>query len=380
LTEDLQPIPPIYLLGSGLAPPLPSSFRQFPCGDDQRGQLRRDVAGDAERSIRPALAPLFPVGHHCAMAARSSPGVPHGTSDAQRSCARAELCEAKTRDTEGIWHPAKTYQPFCIACTSRVSTCAAEFPSLYGLLATGGAARQGRRVHTPPGPRIHVNVTVDALLRESSAVLGGWAARVRAVPGLSLAHSGHPHGSAERVHDDCKVLALHPAPLLALPKGPTVRSYPWPLEEQEEARLGTCEIVRIGADWVHVIEPLEGMAAGLEILALHYRARRLAGQVPAPPDLLDGVPCRSCEAMSSLEVIPAPPPDPEKPPPAFCRCSMSGCGDEMSRREYDDWVKRYESWTRGAGVLTCRRCQLGNCPECVFISCQCRSAGHRKAA
>lgn len=314
------------------------------------------------------------------MAARNSSPVPQGT-DAQRDCFRAERCEAKTRDAEGIWHPAKTYQAYCPACTDRITACAAELPPLYGYLYHGGApARTGRPVRIPPGPRILVSPVTDALLRTAAAQIGGWAARTRSVPGLSLSRPEHPHGSPERVREDCKVLALFPAPLLALAEGPTVRAYPWPLTGEEETRLADCEIVRMGGDWVHVIEMLAGPVAGAEILELHYRARKLTGQAPAPPDLLDGIPCRSCEAMSSLEVIPAPPPDPEKPPPAFTRCSMVGCRDEMTRKEYEDWVRQYNAWVKGAGVLTCRRCDLNDHSQCQWPGCSCRAAGHRKAA
>ena len=308
------------------------------CGRGERwGQMRKqELAGHVTGGEAPAglaqraqLAPCVPVPHY----------VPHGGAELplryqaaltpSAIAPAARECEAKTRDTEGIWHPAKTYQAFCSPCTDRITACAAELPPLYGYLYHGGApARTGRPVRIPPGPRILVSPVTDALLRTAAAQTGGWAARTRSVPGLSLSRSPHPHGSPERLRDDCRVLALHPGPLLALAEGPTVRAYPWPLTGEEETRLADCEIVRMGGDWVHVIEMLAGPVAGAEILELHYRARKLTGQAPAPPDLLDGIPCRSCEAMSSLEVIPAPPPDPEKPPPAF-----AGAAGRVPRRD-----------------------------------------------
>lgn len=314
------------------------------------------------------------------MAARTSYQASPATGDEQRPCSRGDFCEARTRDADGAWHPARTYQPYCQACTGRIVACAAELPPLYGYLHAGGTpARTGRPVRVAPGSRVLVSPPVDAFLRTCAAQTGGWAARVRSVGSLSRPDD-LAHGTPERVREDCRVLAANPSVLLALADGPVVRAYPWPLTAAEEERLGGCEIVRIGEDWVHVVEELDGAVAGAEILDLHYRARKLAGQVPAPPDMLDGIPCRSCEGMSSLEVVPAPPPDPEKPPPPFSRCTARDCGDEMTRAEYEKWVRRYEAWTRGAGVLTCRRCELGRCADCCFLGCQCRAAGHRIAA
>lgn len=315
------------------------------------------------------------------MAARNPTQALSGTTDGQRECARAGRCEAKTRDADGGWHPKLTYQAYCPACTSRITACAAELPALYGYLHAGGApARSSRPVRTAPASRVLINPVTDALLRDTAAQTAGWAARIRSVPGLSLSPPEHPHGTPERVREDCKNLALHPGPLLALAHGPLLRLYPWPLTPEEETRLGDCQIASVGDDWVHVLEFLDGAAAGAEILDLHWRARKLTGQAPAPRDLLDGIPCRSCEAMSSLEVMPAEPPDPEKPPPLFCRCSVPGCGDEMTRAEYDEWVRMYEAWTRGAGVLTCRRCELRECRHCQWAACGCRKAGHPQAA
>ncbi len=314
------------------------------------------------------------------MAARTSYQASQATGDEQRPCSRGDWCEARTRDADGAWHPAQTYQPYCQPCTDRIVACAAELPPLYGYLHAGGApARSGRPVRVAPGSRVLVSPPVDAYLRACAAVTGGWAARVRGV--MSLSHPGPAHGTPERVREDCRALAANPSVLLALADGPTVRAYPWPLTPAEEARLADCEIVRIGEDWVHVIEQLDGAIAGAEILDLDYRARKLAGQVPAPPDMLDGIPCRSCEGMSSLELVPAPPPDPAKPAPPFSRCSIVSCRDEMTRAEYDSWVRQYNAWVEGGGVLTCHRCaDLGDHANCCWPQCSCAASGHRAAA
>lgn len=324
------------------------------------------------------------------MAARNSHQAPPDTTP-QRRCARDARCSAKTRDPEsGEWLPAPANQPLCPACRTVLVTYLGELPGCYERLSglSASPVRRNRPVRVPPGSRVLVNPEADALMREAAPVLGGWAARVRAVPGLSLASHGHPPGSLDAVEADCGVLAQHPDPLLALVPAPMARIWTWPPGSPApgwlEDEIGGLDAVVGGDGWVKAFTRLDGEDAALEILDLRARAVRLLGETPAPLELLDGIPCRSCEAMSSLEVIPAPPPDPSKPPGPFCRCSIRDCGDEMTRAEYDDWVRQYDAWVRGAGVLTCRRCELGRCSDpgygCTFASCRCRAPGHRKAA
>jgi hypothetical protein len=319
------------------------------------------------------------------MAAQQKHQVPSGT-DAQRFCARAERCSASTRDAEGAWHPAPANQPLCPADRTVLIQRIEALPGCYERLSRVAAepVRRGRAVRVAPGSRVLANPEADALMRTVADILGGWAARVRSVPQLSLARHGFTHGSPGQVTADSATLAAHPDPLLALPAGDMARIWTWPpgsaMPGWLEEEIGALDAVAGGDGWVRAFTALDGEDAALELFDLHRRCVRLLGETPAPPELLDGVPCRSCEAMSSLEVLPQLPPDREKEEPAFSRCSIPGCRDEMTRREYDDWVKRYGSWTRGAGVLTCRRCELGRCSDCVFVACQCKASGHRKAA
>lgn len=372
--------------------------------------------------------------------------IPAGT-DGQRFCARADWCAASTRDAEGNWRPALTWQPYCETCTSKIVNCLTGFPPLYGLLASGtaGPARTAGKVRVPPGPRILISPAAQALAGEASAVLAGWAARVRAVPGVQLSPPEHPLGTPERVREDCLDMARHRGPLLALAPGWTTRVYDLPegtgplnraagrcrkcgrkvsrspasgwwwacdgrpagfcdhdpgpvlpaatppepvpggtgFRHQKPEDIGEEEIVSIGDGWVKVMRLLGAVHAGAEILELDWHARRLTGQVPASPVLLDGMPCRSCEAMSSLLLLEQPPPDPRlKPPPAY-RCA--DCGDEMTRAELTAWAAQYAAWTAGAGILTCRRCDmrpdLDWHPECCWGQCTCcRGRGRRAAA
>lgn len=371
--------------------------------------------------------------------------VPAG-DDEQRWCARGDWCAASTRDAEGNWRPALTWQPYCGTCTARIVACLTGLPSLYGLLTAGpaGLARAAGRVRVPPGPRMHVSPAADALAREAAAVLGGWAARVRAVPGLSLSPPEHPPGSPLRVREDCRDMAQHYRPLMALAGGWTTRVYdlPEPAAGLLDRASGTCrtcgrkvtrspvsgwwwacdgqpagfcdhqparvtqvprpgpvpgdlgfrhhqpedigdgEIVAIGDGWVKVMRHLGAVHAGAEVLALDWHARRVTGMVPAHAETLDGVPCRSCEAMSSLTRVEQPPPDPARPPPPVVRCP--DCGDEMTRAELAAWAAQYAAWVKGAGILTCRRCDmqpgLDVHPECCWASCTCCGGKGRAAA
>jgi hypothetical protein len=362
--------------------------------------------------------------------------VPTDTSE-QRLCARGAWCAASARDTEGAWHPARSYQPFCHACESQIVTSLTEIPKLYALLTAGPAGlsrKAGRMSRSRPGPRIHIATGADALARECSALLAGWAARVRAVPTLRLSPPEHPLGEPRRVREDCKDMALHPGPLLALADAWTSRIYDlpdagrahlldrasaacrkcgrtvtrsrasgwwWapdgrpsafcdhdpgpvtsppargPVPDDIEADIGDEEIIHAGDGWVKVLRERSGRHAGEEILDLRWQARRLTGQAPAGPDRLEGVPCRSCEDMALARAeLPAAPEDPGRPPP-FSRCLS--CRADLTRAEYDAWAAMYAAWAKGAGILTCRRCDLGICARtpCCWGACTCRKPGHR---
>src|SRR5581483_8236402 len=103
-------------------------------------------------------------------------------------------------------------------------------------------------------------------------------------------------------------MATHPDPLLALQPGWTtrVRTFPFakpgeagraPVPDWLEDEIGGEEIVNIGDGWVKTVTLRDGAAAGNEILDLHWRARKLLGETKDRPESLDGIPCRSCEAM-----------------------------------------------------------------------------------
>jgi hypothetical protein len=155
-----------------------------------------------------------------------------------------------------------------------------------------------------------------------------------------------------------------------------------PIPADVEAEIEGLEVVRAGDGWVQCLTPLGGRAAALDVFDLRAKAVKLLRENPAPRDLLDGIPCPrlSCEAMGSLEVLPVPPPDPERElkegVPDFCRCTI--CGERMTRTEYDQHVKRYAAWATEA-MQSCRKCDKRECTECRWAACKCAASGHRAA-
>jgi hypothetical protein len=315
-------------------------------------------------------------------------GKPHQADDeGKHDCALGSWCHAATRDDDGNWHPALTFQAFCSACRGRVATCLDELPfaCVRMLVQIGQRPRTGKAVRVPPGPREPIRLEVDALVREMAAVLGSWHERVADVARLSApdmeAASRHP---VEAVRDAAKVLGAHLDALLALPAEPMVRVFysPKAAQEQAEGRDSSKPWSAPGEDGrvtrsgeAYLLPSLSGEHAGREILDLHHRARKVTGETKARPESFDGVPCRTCEAMS-LERA-EPPSDPKRPA-GHSRCA--GCGDTMDRKTYDEWVGYYQGWAKSAAGLACRRCQNGDHEICKWDACACRASGHAGSA
>jgi len=168
---------------------------------------------------------------------------PQAGGEGQHECPRGALCASSTRDAEGTWHPLLVNSAFCPADESAIANAIPDLPRSWFLLAAriGDPVRSGRGVRRPPGSRVLLNAEADALLRTSSAILMGWAARVRAVPGLQLSANRHLPDKPEGVRDNCAVLARHVTQLLALPPGPVIRTWTWlPGKEATRAPAVPC--------------------------------------------------------------------------------------------------------------------------------------------
>ena len=314
------------------------------------------------------------------MAARERPRslpVPAATGeDSQHPCGQGDWCHAATKDADGAWHAALTYQPFCPACRSRIAACMEELPGacVRMLVQIGLRPRTGKAVRVPPGPREPIRLEIDALIRETAWVLGSWHERVAAVARLSppdtQAAVSHP---VEAVRDAAAVLGAHLDAMLALPLEPMARVMYSPKAAEEwitsvdPGELGT---VRLSGE-AFMMPRLSGVNAGREILDLQHRARKVTGEVKARPESFDGVPCRECEDMA-LERA-EPPSDPERP---AMHSKCASCRHEMTREEYDAWAAMYRKWAESVPGLSCRRCQNGIHDQCAWPRCDCRARNH----
>jgi len=308
--------------------------------------------------------------------------------------------------------PARTPRSFCDDCAARIERCVGELPSAYGRLGAeiGMMPRRGQVTRSPFGPRLPLREDVDALMRLMACAVRGWEARVRAQVRWTPP-APFPVDSAESVTRAAVTLTRdqNPGVLLALQPGWMTRSFSlhpgrrnppavdictlcgvagWyehfqmntghpyttasqpdsllaELDELAAAGMGECEIVRMGVDFICVMTRLDGTAAGHEILHLHYRARRLLGETKAPRESFDGVPCRQCGDMGSLER--AEPPSDPKIAAMHSRCAS--CGHAMDAKTYGQWAAWYSRWAQTAGPKTCKRCQRGKHDECAWSAC-----------
>lgn len=305
--------------------------------------------------------------------------------DTGHPCSRTppELCDGARLvvqdDGTARREAARTPRAFCDPCRNRIITCLEELPSAYERLeaAIADPVRRASPVRVMPGSRVLVSPEIDALMRPMAAILGGWAARVRRVPGLQLADPGLPPDTPEGIKAACEAMAVHVTPLLALQAGWTIRVYPWPpgtpMPPDLEEQIGGEDLIAIGDGWAKVTVRRSGADAGNEIIDLHYRSRRLLGETKGRPEPLDGIPCRSCEAMT-LERA-EPPSDPSLPA-NWSRCPE--CRDEMDRDTFAEWADTYARWARGAGIRKCKRCSLAEPRhgDCCWTACSCNEAEH----
>lgn len=251
---------------------------------------------------------------------------PDGIEDDQRECARAERCSDPRIVTAGgktVRLPALTYQAFCPQDRNTIDKALRDLPAyqvrVHAEIGSRGQAA-GPRVTSSKTPPLPINLNVDELLRDMGSVLLSWHERVAAVARLS-----NPDGS---VYTACKVLSAHLDALLALAEEPMGRSV-W-LHEAAKLPLGTIGLVHRSAEYADVILPLDGARAGLEVLQLHFRCRRLLGETAAKARHLSGVycDCGYAELYEALDVD-------GQPAGASCR----QCRAEYDQEEYADLTK-----------------------------------------
>lgn len=244
----------------------------------------------------------------------------------QRECARAERCSdprIETVDGRNVRLPALGYRPFCDLDRNTIEKALRDLPAfehrVHAEIGNRGQAA-GPRVSTSKTPPLPINLNVDELLRDMAAILTSWHERVAAVARLR-----EPSGS---VYAACTVLAAHIDALLALPEEPMGRSV-W-LHEAAKLPQGTIGLVHKTAEYADTIQHLDGARAGLEVLQLHHRCRRLLGETQPAARHLSGVYC-DCGYPELYEVLD----DDGQPAGAKCR----QCRNEYSKEGYSDLTK-----------------------------------------
>ena len=209
------------------------------------------------------------------------------SGDGQHPCPRGARCASSTRDEDGNWHPLPINSVFCIADESAIVNAIPGLPESYARLSrqmtdplrSKGPGPGSRR---PPGSRVLVDAGDDALLREASAVLNGWAARVRGVPGIQLSPRQHLPDKLEGVTENCEVLARWATQLLALPPGPTLRTWEYAPGRPDP---------RPAAPSLHAMGAARSESLGLG-----------GPRPPRPGPAVPAVPCRRC----GIFVVPSP--------------------------------------------------------------------------
>jgi len=216
--------------------------------------------------------------------------------DPQRECARAHRCANARIETEngrpvrrGAWTP----RGICDTCATHLQRALHQLPDLWARLHDelgNKTPHHGPRVTVGKAePPVPINLAVDALLREAVHVLASWAERVAATARLNT-EPGRRIDQAT-VDTSCRILAAHVSTLLALPEEPMLRTMP--LHQAATLPPGTTGLVHPAAEYADVILPLDGTQAGVELLELHHRIRRMLGETRPPARHLP-TPCRCC--------------------------------------------------------------------------------------
>jgi hypothetical protein len=125
------------------------------------------------------------------------------------------------------------------------------------------------------------------------------------------------------------------------PAEETVTQAPGPVPADLAEELADAEIVRVGPDFIAAMAELDGAAAGLAILHLHYWDRAVLLETPARPEELLGVDCRACSLRALRRAEPA---WYSGDPDYYSECAE--CGDLMTENDYRLWVGQLHAYQR----------------------------------
>jgi len=239
--------------------------------------------------------------------------------------------------------PAATPRAYCDGCQDYIGSCLDDFPGLYVRLHAeiGEHRAEGVQVHVPFGPTVPLNTAIDAQMRAMTETLFSWEERIRDLDSLSDL-PGHENEPQDDLRDlERSVAIIHPervSMLLSLQPQEMVRFVPAWAASDEDAGAA---VLADNAGILKVTVMLDGRRAGQEIMHLHYMARRLLLETNPPMPLLPDFRCRVCERKLLRK---APPPWHEDGEWYWSKCD--GCGDEMTREQYDINAKRWIAYER----------------------------------
>jgi hypothetical protein len=261
----------------------------------------------------------------------------------QRPCARGEWCSQRTVAIEAgerVITPAGAWRPYCDPCEAYLAQCARELPGYYLRLgAMIGDPLQARvQVHAPFGSQPVIREDVDAHMRLTAAILGGWESRVRVTARLWMPDPRGRHDTPAAILRAATTLSAQVSVLMAMQPGWMTRAFRFPFDDETSAWLADSEIVRAGEGYAVVMTQVDGEAAGREIQWLHYRSRSLLGETSPPPEILIP-PCRKCARRLLLRAYPDAGRD------RYSRCGW--CGDEMTSAQFDVNALRWLAYHRG---------------------------------
>jgi hypothetical protein len=273
---------------------------------------------------------------------RSAPE-PASVPRTARRCARGERCPGAQADDEGVLQAAWAEEAsFCLRDYRHVARCLDELPEKYVDLRSqlGSKTPQGDdRVSGSRTPPVPVRLDFDELIRDMLLILCSWEEQLRSAAQLTPLDTAMSRHRRDEVALPAAValLTAHFDRLLVLPPAPMrrIRS----MRSAAELPEGTLGLVHPAGGYAEVILDLSGADAGLELISLHYRCRSALRQTSAPPEKLDGIPCRRCDMLSLERAAPPRAPD---APEYWSECAQ--CGQLMSREEYVNWVKLYAAW------------------------------------
>lgn len=313
----------------------------FERGDSFRDRQQAHQQAHGSQPFRVAVGSARPLPPSAIPAPR--PPAPPPPED---RCARSEWCSGRVITVENGQRtitPAVTPRAYCDGCQDYITACLEDFPGLYQRLhAEITEHHQGElAVHAPFGPSVPLNTAVDAQMRAMTETLFSWELRIRADASLSDlgGHEAEPQDDLADLERSLSVIVPdRMTMLLGFAPQEMVRFMPaWAVREEDLDGEVTADNNGI----LKVTVMLDGRRAGQEIMHLHYMARRLLLETNPPMPLLPDFRCRVCEKKLLRK---ASPPWHEEGEWFWSRCD--GCGDEMTRGEYDRNARRWIAYER----------------------------------